>query len=254
MILLRVPFTVTTPMNSRALLILSATTVAVIWQLPFGKQMLYPLTLLATYAHELGHGLTALLVGEEFDQLRLYADGAGLAQWRGNPGRAASALIAAGGLLGPTFAGIGLLLLARTPRFARIVLAALAVLIAITVVLWVRNPFGIVFLLVLAGSLGLAARILPDQGAAFLVLTIAVTLCLSWFTDLGYMFSAYAEVNGVRHPSDSAIIAQALWLPYWFWGGVVALFSLVVAILGIVFVTRHSGQPEAGRLGLYSRR
>ena len=241
-------------MNSRALLILSAATVAVIWQLPYGKQILYPLTLLATYAHEMGHGLTALFVGEKFDQLRLYADGSGLALWHGNPGRAASALIAAGGLLGPTLAGIGLLLLARTPRLARLVLTALAVLIAITVALWVRNLFGIAFLLALAGSLGLAARMLPDYGAALLVPTIALTLCLSWFTDLGYMFSAYAEVDGVRHPSDSAIIAQALWLPYWFWGGVVALFSLAVAILGIVFVSRRSGQPEADRLGLYSRR
>lgn len=228
-------------MNFRALLILSAVTVAVIWQLPYGKQILYPLTLLATYAHEMGHGLTALLAGEEFNQLRLYADGSGLALWHGNPGRAASALIAAGGLAGPTLAGIGLLLFARTPRLARIVLAALATLIAISIALWVRNPFGIAFLFALAGSLGLAARMLPDYGTAFLVPTIALTLCLSWFTDLGYMFSAYAEVDGLRHPSDSAIIAQALWLPYWFWGGVVALFSLAVAILGIVFVSRRSG-------------
>lgn len=241
-------------MNSRALLVLSAVTVAVIWQLPYGRQILYPLTLLATYAHEMGHGLTALFVGEEFDQLRLYADGSGLALWHGNPGRAASALIAAGGWVGPTLAGIGLLLFARTPRLARIVLAALATLIAISIVLWVRNPFGVVFLAALAGSLVLAARMLPDYGAAFLVPTIALTLCLSWFTDLGYMFSAFAEVDGVRHPSDSAIIAQALWLPYWFWGGVVALFSLAVAIIGIVFVSRRSGQPEPGRLGLYSRR
>ena len=35
-------------MNSRTLLILSA---AVIWQLPYGRQALYPLTLLVTFAH-----------------------------------------------------------------------------------------------------------------------------------------------------------------------------------------------------------
>ena len=241
-------------MNSRALLLLSAVSVAVIWQLPYGKQILYPLTLLATYAHEMGHGLTALLVGAEFDQLRLYADGSGLALWHGNPGRAGRALIAAGGLAGPTLAGIGLLLCARTARLARIALALLAILLALSVVLWVRNPFGMAFLLALAVTLGFAARMLPDYGAAILVPTIALTLCLSWFTDLAYMFAAYAEVDGVRHPSDSALIAQALWLPYWFWGGLVALFSLAVAILGIVFVSRRSGQPEAGRLGLYSRR
>lgn len=227
-------------MRSRTLLILSVLAVVAVWQLPYGKQILYPLTLFATFAHEMGHGLTAMLLGEHFDQLRLYADGSGLALWYGDPGRMARALIAAGGLVGPSFAGVGLLLLARTPRRARAVLVGLAALIAISVALWVRNPFGIVFLLVLAGLLGLAARVLPDYGAASLVSFIAVALCLSWFADLDYMFSAYAEVDGRRHPSDSAIIAQALWLPYWFWGGIVALFSLAVLTFGLLRISRRS--------------
>ena len=48
------------------------------WHLPYGRQLLYPLTLLATYAHELGHGLTAVLMGFEFEQLYLHADGSSL--------------------------------------------------------------------------------------------------------------------------------------------------------------------------------
>ena len=227
-------------MRSRTLLILSGLAVGVIWQLPYGKQILFPLSLFATFAHEMGHGLTALLLGQQFDQLRLYADGSGLALWYGDPGRMVRALIAAGGLVGPSFAGVGLLLLARTPRRARAVLVGLAALIAVVVATWVRNPFGIVFLLLLAGVLGLAARVLPDYGAAFLVSFVAVTLCLSWFADLDYMFSAYAEVDGRRHPSDSAVIAQALWLPYWFWGGIVALSSFSVLALGLLWAGRRS--------------
>jgi hypothetical protein len=230
-------------MNSRALLILCTAVILLIWQLPYGHQLLYPLTLLATFAHEMGHGLTALLVGAEFDQLLLHADGSGLAAWHGNPGRIALALIAAGGLLGPTLAGIGVLMLSRSARFGRIVLATLAALMVIALVLWVRNLFGVVFLMALAATLGLAARILPDSAAAFLLHLIAVTLCLSWFTDLHYMFSAQAMVNGAAQPSDSAVIADALWLPYWFWGGAVALFSLLLAALGIVFVSRRPDAP-----------
>ncbi len=59
-----------------------------------GREMC-PATLLATFAHEMGHGLTAMLVGEQFDQLLLNADGSGVAMWRGNPGRLATALVAA---------------------------------------------------------------------------------------------------------------------------------------------------------------
>jgi len=220
-------------MRSRQLLIVSTLAVVLIWQIPYGHQLLYPLTLLATYAHEMGHGITALLTGSEFDQLVLHADGSGMAVWRGNPGRITTALIAAGGLVGPTFAGIGLLLLSRKPRYARTVLATLSALLLVSVVLWSRNAFGAVFLLAVAATLGMAARLLSQDVASFLLHFIAATLCLSWFNHLGYLFSAQAVVNGVAMPSDSAVIAQALWLPYWFWGGVVALFSLAVAAWGI---------------------
>lgn len=221
------------PMHPRTLLILSTAATVLIWQLPYGRQVLYPLTLLATFAHEMGHGLTALLLGAQFDQLLLHADGSGMAVWHGNPGRIATALIAAGGLVGPTVAGVTLLLLSRSPRFARAVLGTLALLLTVSMVLWSRNSFGATFLLALAATLAVAARVLPDTAAAFLLHLIAATLCLSWFTDLDYMFSAQAVVGGVVQPSDSAVIAQALWLPYWFWGGVVAVFSLAVVALGI---------------------
>ena len=122
-------------MHPRTLLILSGTLVAAIWQLPYGRHILYPFTLLATYAHEMGHGLSALLVGAEFDHLLLHADGSGMAVWHGNPGPAAKALVAAGGLLGPSLTGICILLLSRSPRWARGIMATLAVLIAASVVL-----------------------------------------------------------------------------------------------------------------------
>ncbi len=220
-------------MRSRSLLILSTAAVVLIWQLPYGRQLLYPLTLLATYAHEMGHGLTALLTGAEFDQLLLHADGSGMAVWRGNPGRLATALIAAGGLVGPTFAGIGVLWASRTRRYARVVLATLSALTLVSTALWSRNAFGIVFLMSVAITLGVAAKTLPDTAAAFLLHFIAATLCLSWFNHLAYLFSAQAVVNGMAMPSDSSVIAQALWLPYWFWGGVIATLSFAVAAWGI---------------------
>ena len=119
----------------------------------------------------------------------------------------------------------------RDPRLPA--LACLAALIVATVVLWSRNAFGVLFLISVAATLGIAARMLPPAAAFFLLHFIAATLCLSWFNHLGYLFSAQAVVNGVTLPSDSSVIAQALWLPYWFWGGAVALFSMAVTAWGI---------------------
>ena len=108
------------------------------------------------------------------------------------------------------------------------------------VAMWVRNPFGIVFLLATAVALAAAGRWLGDFGAAFLLHLLAAVLCLSWFRDLDYMFSAGAVVAGVGRPSDSAIIAQALWLPFWFWGALVAALSLALLVFGLWIVDRRS--------------
>jgi len=118
-------------------------------------------------------------------------------------------------------------------------------LLVVSALLWSRNTFGFGFLLAWAIGLGVCARALPDVAASFVLHLIALTLCLSWLTDLDYMFSKQAVVNGVVHLSESAVIAQALWLPYWFWGALVAVFSLVLVLLGIGFVSRAAPTGKA---------
>jgi hypothetical protein len=230
-------------MRPRFLLLLTTVAVVVIWQLPYGRQILYPLSLLATFAHEMGHGLSALLVGGNFEQLVLHSDGSGLALWSGSPGRLATAFVAAGGLVGPSVAGGAMLLLSGSPRWSRGVLAVLSALMVVCVVVWTRNAFGAAYLLAMAAAFGLAARFFNDAVASFLVHLVAVTLCLSWFSNLDYLFSSQAVVNGSAHLSDSAVIAQALWLPYWFWGGLIAVFSLVCVLFGVWFSGRSVSRP-----------
>ncbi len=225
-------------MSSRTLLFLAAATICIVWQLPYGREMLYPFTLLATFAHEMGHGLTALLVGEEFQSLVLHADGSGMAFWQGAPGRFATVTVAAGGLLAPSVAGVTVLLLSRSSRYGRLALIASSALVVLSGVLWVRNLFGIAFVVALAGAFALCARYLAGQVAQFALHLVGITLCLSWFTDLNYMFSNIALVGGSNQKSDTAIIAQALWLPYWFWGGLIALTSISICVTGLWLATR----------------
>lgn len=220
-------------------LLLAVGLIVGIWQIPYGQHILYPLSLLATLAHELGHGLCALLIGAYFESIAIYADGSGIAYWHGNPGRFGSAFIAAGGLIGPTVAGVTLLCLSHRPSHVRWILAILAVLTSIVLVLWVRNSFGIFFVLTLVIGLGLSSRFLADGSAAFLLNLLAVTLCLSLLKDIDYMFSAVAVVDGVTRTSDSAAIAAALWLPYWFWGGLILILSIGLLTLGLWVTSRR---------------
>jgi hypothetical protein len=222
-----------TGLGARAALVLAGALTVARWQVPWGPYALYPFTLLATYAHELGHGLTALAVGGRFESLELFPDGSGLARWSGDVGRLGRAAVAAGGLVGPSVAGALILALSREPRRAPLHLALLGSGMLATVLLFTRGDFAPAF--ALGGGLALlgVARLAPRGASLLLLRLLGVQLCLAVFRDLDYMFSDGGVVGGVARPSDSAAIAEALLLPHWFWGGAVALASFAVLALGL---------------------
>jgi hypothetical protein len=218
-----------------------ATLTVVGWQLPYGQLLLYPLSLLATYAHEMGHGFTALLMGASFHSLEIFPDGSGLAHWSGDVGRISRALIAAGGLVGPSIAGATLLAFSHRPRASKYVLIALGLLMLVSVVMVVRSLFGLVFVSAFGALFVVMAR---TRFASFTLQLAGVNLCLAIFKDLSYMFTDGGMVDGVKRMSDSAAIADALLLPYWFWGGLTALFSFLVLGLGIYLAFRRQSKER----------
>jgi hypothetical protein len=223
-------------------LLLAATVLVVAgWQFPEGRLALYPFTLLATFAHEMGHGLTAILVGGRFESLVMHPDGSGVAAWRGDVGPLARALVAAGGLVGPSVAGSLTLVLSRKASRAPFLLGCGAAVLLLAWVLVAGNGFGRGFMIAGGVVLALGARFLGVLPASFAVQFLAATLCLSVYLDIDYMFSPGAVVDGVEHPSDSQAIANALLLPYWFWGGMTAAFSFAVLLLGARAALRPAG-------------
>lgn len=219
------------PRGSRALFVVAALLIVVIWQLPHGEQILYPFSLLATYVHEMGHGLTALMTGGEFKELVMYPDGSGVALWAGS-GRLQRAVVAAGGLLGPTIAGAAILVASRRQSWARWVLLFVSFGLALSVPLFVRNLFGVIFVVAAAVAIGGVARLVPRL-APFAAQLLGVVLCLALFRDVDYMFSPGGMIAGQQHSSDSAAIADALFLPYWFWGAIVAATAAIVLALAV---------------------
>ncbi len=104
-------------------LAISVLVTALLYAIPFGRTIAWPLVLVSTLAHELGHGLAAALLGGSFESLRLHADASGVALWRGSFGRLATATVAGAGLVGPALAAFLLLVLGRTARHARVALS-----------------------------------------------------------------------------------------------------------------------------------
>lgn len=218
--------------SSRTALLVAALVTLIAWQFPYGRMAMYPFSLFATYAHEMGHGLTAILVGGEFKTLHMSTNGSGYATNLIPNSRIAHALVAAGGLVGPSVAGSTLLVISRWLP-PKPILYGLGGAMAMSVLVYTRGAFAPVFVTAAAAIILAVAAWLPRFSQLFLQL-LGVQLCIAVFQDLSYMFSPSAHM-GV---SDSEAIAQALFLPYWFWGGVVALFSFAVLGLGLAVALR----------------
>ncbi|XDE62872.1 M50 family metallopeptidase [Arthrospira platensis BEA 1257B] len=67
-------------------LVVAAIATIILWQFYWGNYVLYPFSILATWFHEMGHGLTAILLGGNFHKLLLFPNGSGLAYNSGNFG------------------------------------------------------------------------------------------------------------------------------------------------------------------------
>ncbi|WP_414422192.1 M50 family metallopeptidase [Synechococcus sp. W60.1] len=136
--------------HSLVWLVVAAGLTVLLWRFPWGNYILYPFTLLATWFHEMGHGLMAGRLGGEFHRLEIYPDGSGLAIHSGELflGRVGQALVAAAGPMGPPLAGALFILASRrhTPtRLGRVLLGSLPVAIDAalgSLSLWPPVPLG----------------------------------------------------------------------------------------------------------------
>lgn len=224
--------------------------VAIAWLLehvvPFGRLVLYPFTLLATWVHETGHGLAALATGGHFDKLEIFADASGLAHTR-ESGPAAVAITCLGGMLAPPLVGALLLAFARGPRRARAALATLAVAMLVTLALWVRSPAGLIVVPLCAAFIGWAAWSWEPAKRLVLAQFIAITLALDTVGRMvGYALATKATVGGSERTSDIAAVAEALGGHHLVWGALVITVALALLAVGLWAAWRRSG-PSPGR-------
>jgi hypothetical protein len=197
------------------------------WLLPFGGLAIYPFALLSTWAHEMGHGLAALITGGSFGRLEVFASLAGLAH-TATRSDASRALVSAGGLVGAPLLGAAVVALGHRPRWARGMLFGLAGALALSTVVWVRNLFGMVALPALAALSAWAGWKLQPRWRFILVQLVGVQLSLSVLRGLGYLFTADAKIGGRIMSSDVSSISKVLGGPYWVWGALILAFNLAV--------------------------
>ncbi len=208
-------------------LIAAAIATILLWQVPGGDYILYPFTILATWFHEMGHGLMALLLGGQFQKLEIFNNGSGVATYRiaSSLGPIGPGLVAAAGPMGPPIAGAALILASRSFKAASLSLKILGGFLLLSTLVWVRSLFGFVAIPLLGLIiLGIALKA-PRWVQVFSVQFLGVQACVSTYHQLDYLFSYSAGNLGL---SDTAQMQKYLLLPYWFWGGLMAIASLLI--------------------------
>lgn len=198
-------------------------------RIPYGRNVLYPFSLLGTWAHEMGHGIVAELVGGDFVKLELYSNLGGVA-WHSGSGRIAGTLVSAGGLLGPAIFGGLIIVFSARVKTAPWVLAVLSVMIVASVLFVVRNLFGMVSMSLIAVVLLPIAFKAPDILRTAVAQLIGIQFCFASWNSVDYMFTKNFVRDGETLNSDTENIAEVLLLPYWFWGGLTAGLSALILV------------------------
>lgn len=235
------------PTSRRALLVAISVSVLLGSFVPFGRQLLYPFTLMGTWVHEMGHGLAAIIAGGQLESLDVFANASGLAHTRHAP--SADGFVCAAGLLGPPIVGAAVLAGARGPKRARIVLVLLGAGMVLSLVLWVRSFAGWIALPVVAALIGAFGRWGSPREVLFLAQFIGLRLALDTVTRIDYAFTEKVTIDGEERVSDIARVAESWGGPMFMWSMVVTLVSFAFVALGLWAAFRATRVAAARRTG-----
>lgn len=196
-----------------------------LWQLPYFGWVQYPFQLLGTWFHEMGHGITALLVGGHFHHLEIFENGGGVAysSIEGSylPYDIARAFTAAGGLLGPAVVGALLIVCGKKRQTSIWAIRILIAVIIMSLLLWIRSFWGIIVLSVFALVLWIITRFQNHRLERVTILFLGVQSILSTYLQLNYLFTKDFERDGAIQLSDTEVIAQHTIGTYWMWAVII---------------------------------
>lgn len=180
--------------------------------------------------HEMGHGLTAILLRGTFEQLQIFQNGSGVAYTSLEnsylPVNIARACTAAGGLLGPAITGALLISSAKNHKSSMIILRLLIGLMTLSVFLWIRSFWGIAvmggYIIALTGITFLNSRKLE----VITILFLGIQSVLTTFFQIDYLFTKQFEKDGIVQISDTQAIAQNTFGFYWMWAILIIVASV----------------------------
>lgn len=191
-----------------------------------GRFVIYPLSFLATWIHEMGHVVATILVGGKVKEVRLYSNLGGVAKSK-RPDHLMSGLLSpVFGLLAPSLIGALIIYYSGSAFWSEQIWILLSIALVVTAIIWIRNLFGFFFCL----ALGVGFFWMSQHSGAYLAFwglqAIGIRFAVETFSDFRYLFTQYVD----GQPSDTQLLSEKVGLPYWLWG--VVLGALMIGMFG----------------------
>ena len=188
-----------------------------------GHRRTWPwIRLAVTVVHEAGHAVVAVLVGRRLAGIKVHSDTSGVTVSRGRPRGPGMVVMLMAGYLAPALLGLGAALLLTHAH----ALALLWLLIVVLggVLVWVRNAYGLLTVLVLGAALAGVTRYAQPPTQAVLATLVAWILLLAAPRPL---VDLLRRSKAERRGSDPAQLAMLTHLPTTVW--ILALLAINLA-------------------------
>lgn len=208
---------------------------------PWGEILLYPFKLFTTWVHECGHAVAAVFVGGRVMSITIQPDTSGLTQSLVPSTRIARGIVASAGYLSAAIVGCLLMAATRVEKWAHTILLGIGVVMLVTVLLWMRNLFGVAAVLAWGVALiAVARRRKLTNAVTFLLSFLAIQVALNSVYDIRVLFLIKDR------PSDAQTMARLFLLPSWMWATLWMVIS--IAMLCATFWTTR-GRDDFKRMG-----
>jgi hypothetical protein len=175
--------------------------------------------------------------------ITIQPDTSGLTQSLVPSTRLARGFVASAGYLGAAMVGCLLMAATRVEKWAHIILLGAGVCMLVTVLLWMRNLFGVAAVVAWGAALiALARRRRMANAVTFLLSLLAIQVALNSVYDIRVLFLID---DG---PSDAATMERLFLLPSWMWATMWMVISIAM-LCATIWATRGRGAGGFGRLG-----
>ena len=195
-----------------------------------GRKIMYPVTLLVTFLHELGHALGALFTGGNVLAVQINPDGSGYTKTQGG----SLGIILMGGYLGSAILGNLLFYIgARGRKVAKITMYVLAAFMVLVGFIWFNSLYTTGFLLAFAAALYFIAKQTDFDREVLMFLGVATIIYIIQDFNVGPRsdLEKYAELL--------VFIPAQVWMYIWL------VISLVLTAINLRMIFKLGTQQNS---------